>query len=823
VEAPDIPQDPGDTGVDVGADVGEDAGIDVAPPEPEPAGPGWVTIHRLNRTEYNNTFRDLLKDESEPANSFPDDDQGYGYDNIANVLAVSPLLFEKLERASENLIEDALTVPIDASFVEHIEAEYTEPTVGGASGNFWNLWSNGSLGKSFTVEKTGTYLVSVRAAARQGGPDIALMSVDIDGVGANFDVAAEKAEPALYQIAVSLSGSEEPGSDGSHSVAVSFLNDFFVPDEGIDRNLYVDWIHIEGPFDDSTVVEHIEAESLVTETFGIYQIAFLVLDQPGEVEAQVAVPKDGAYDLSLRLFGLSPDDQNPRMIFKIDGETVGDFDVEPTQPELATTWVERLELTEGQKTLSVSIDNPNADGFPANPRTIYLDFIRVVGPMEFSTGPPPEVREEILICEPEAGAELECVKSIIDAFGRRAWRRPLESDEVDRLGDLYTLAIGAGADHETSVRTVLKAVLLSPNFLYRVELDPDPSDPTPHLLGQYELASRLSYALWSSMPDQELFDRAEEGALNTPEVLVSEVKRMLTDERSGAIVDNFAGQWLHLRNLDDVVRDSTEFPDFDEDLAQSMRLETELLFEHFLSGQFDFREFWAPGYSFIDQRLANLYGLEGEFGSDLALTNTEGTERVGLLTHGSILTVTSHTFRTSPVNRGRWIMGQLLCAEPPPPPGDLDTTLDTEGSEDLTVKEQMAVHREKPECIGCHVLMDPLGLSLEHFDAIGKWREEDNGKPIEAFDELPDGTPIVGADGVTQYVQGNANTMPCVAEQLFTYMLGRGMTYDDNEFLDLMMLSWEEADYTLESLLTIIALSDTFRMRQAPQDEEEVE
>ena len=649
------------------------------------------------------------------------------------------------------------------------------------------------------------------------------MGVSVDGVGSNFKVGAESNEPALYQLAVPLMGSDDPSSDGVHDVSVSFENDFYQPDEGIDRNLLVDWIEIKGPFDDTTIVETIEAESLESDALGVYQSAYLVLEDADSAETSIYVPKDGSYDISFRVFGLSPDDEKPRLKVQVGEVVVGEFDIEPSQPSDAISLTERIELTEGQKTISMSILNPEAEGFSANPRTVYLDFIRLAGPMEFTSGAPPEVREEILVCEPLEGEELDCAREIISAFGRRAWRRPLSSDDVERLADLYTAVQTGEADFELGVKTLLKAMMLSPHFLYRVELDPDINDDTPHSLNSHELASRMSYALWSSMPDEELFALADSETLGQKDVLNNEVKRMLEDPKASALVDNFAGQWLHLRNLNDVVRDSTAFPDYNDALANDMRLETEMLFKHFLSGQFDIRDFLAPGYTFLNHRLADFYGIEGDFGPSLELSSTEGSERTGVLTHGSVLTVTSHTFRTSPVNRGRWIMGQFLCAEPPPPPAGVDTTLEEEGNEDLTIKEKMAAHRDKPECAGCHMLMDPLGLSLEHFDAIGKWRDSDDGKPVEAFDELPDGTMITGAQGVTEYLQQNSNTLPCVAEQFFTYLLGRGVEYDDEVRIGLMMESWEEAGYTLEALLTLIVSDDAFTMRQAPPAEEEVE
>lgn len=657
----------GGAGTDTGA--GSDAAV-----APSVTDPGRVTLHRLNRAEYNNTVRDLLGTARRPADEFPADDRGYGYDNIADVLTASPVLLELYQRAAEALADEALAVPVTTPGRWMVEAETLRGTVGAVAGGAWNLWSNGDLPAEVTLPAAGRYRVTVRAWQQRGGPDNARMQLQLDGMGVRtVEVPNVAASPGEFAFEVSVARA------GRVTLTVSFLNDFYEPMAMMDRNLYVDWLRVEGPLD-------------------------------------------------------------------LAGRT-----------------------------------NP--------------------------------ARARIVVCDPAALGEEPCARAILTRLGRRAWRRPLTEAEVTGLVGFLAVARRHGEGFEAGLRLAVQALLLSPHFVFRVELDGDPRSPEAHALSAHELAARLSYFLWSSMPDEALDALADDGSLLREEVLAREVERMLRDPRASALTENFAGQWLFTRALADHDVDAARFPRFNAMVRQALRRETEALFTHFLREDVSMEAFLTADFTFVDDALAGYYGLPTGGGSTPRRVPLTGTNRAGVLSHGSVLTVTSHPARTSPVLRGQWILTQLLCAPtPPPPPGVEGLPMEVMPSGSL--RQRLEAHRARPECAACHARLDPLGFGLENFDAVGLWRTTDQGFPVDSVGTLPDGTTFRTPSELGGVLARDPRYARCVTRQVLTYALGRGMEPSDDDTLDQLSGRWTTTGLRLRDLVRAVVLSDAFRKRR---------
>jgi len=403
----------------------------------------------------------------------------------------------------------------------------------------------------------------------------------------------------------------------------------------------------------------------------------------------------------------------------------------------------------------------------------------------------------------------------------RAWRRPLTPAEVDALMGLYQVVLDEVEDgedtFEDAVRIILEAALFSPHFLFRVELDPDPTSLVPHPLSDYELASRLSYFLWSSMPDDQLFALAAAGELHDPAVLEQQVDRMLADSRSEALVHNFAGQWLYIRALDDLFKDTWTFPNFDDSLRASMRVEMQEFFRSFITEARPMSDLINGTTTMVDDNLAAIYGVEpmgnGWYEIDLA-----GLPRRGLLTSPGLMTVLSHPETTSPVKRGKWILDQLLCLPPPPPPPDIEIPPPDPDSGE-TMREQLAKHREDPLCASCHDQMDPLGLALENYDAIGQHRTHDKGFLIDPSGEMAtDGTPFQDALELAELMAADQEFPGCTVSKTFVYALGRGLTLDDLDDLDAIEAGFVLANMRFPDLVKLIVTSDPFMQRRGEEE-----
>jgi hypothetical protein len=635
------------------------------------ADPGRVTLHRLNNAEYNNTVRDLLGTSLRPANDFPADDRGFGFDNVADVLRLSPLALELYESAAEALIADTLAVTTSSTtktFEIMGETSSGNPSAGG-----WYFFSNGSASITAQVPIAGMYRVSTRAYGAQAGAEPARLSIEVpNSAPIVIDVTAVQANPAIYDRMVSLPA-------GTTVITVSFINDAYDETTMADRNLWVDYVSVTGP-----------------------------------------------------------------------------------------------------------LDGPQIDG---------------------------NRRAAILVCD--ALETTECQQRILAEFAKRAWRRPPTDDEVGQLLTFVDLAKSQGDTAEAGIRLALQRVLVSPHFVFRVEVDPDPNSATPRPLTGWELASRLSYFLWSSMPDAELFAAAESGALGSdPKEVARQAQRMLDDPKAIALTDNFAGQWLFTRALGDQDPDYALFPDYDDELEAAMRAETRRYFQEFLTEDVPMNEFLTADFTYVNDRLAEFYGLPAvNSPTDLVRVSLADSPRRGFLTQGSFLRVTSNPKRTSPVKRGKWVLDNLLCTPPrPPPPGVEGFPEDMTNA--TTVRDRLEAHRANPICASCHRAMDPLGFGLDNFDAVGHYRTADAGFPINATGDLGDGTSFDGAIEMTQQLAANPGVYRCMVQKLYTYTGRSPFRIEAIEHIDALTERFVDGGYLLRNLIVDVVTDPFFVSRR---------
>ena len=460
----------------------------------------------------------------------------------------------------------------------------------------------------------------------------------------------------------------------------------------------------------------------------------------------------------------------------------------------------------------------NLDRHPRVQPALYS--ITVLGPYNANGAGDTPSRRQIFVCNPAAQTEEEdCAKRIISTLTRRAYRRSTTDADTRAVLRFYKDARAAGGGFEAGIERALRAVLISPEFLFRVEQDPANLAPnTPYQLSQLELASRLSFFLWSSIPDNQLLDLAVAEKLKDPAVLQQQIRRMLADKRSDALVTSFADQWLYLRNLSSIIPDPRLFPDFDDNLRQSMRRETELFFESVLREDRSVLDLLRARYSFINERLAKHYEIPNIYGSQFRrITFDRDSVRGGLLGQGSILTVSSYPDRTSPVMRGKWILANIVGSPPPPPPPNVPPLKDSAAAgRVLTMRERLAEHRANQPCAGCHKLMDPVGFSLENLDATGRWRSKDEGAPVDASGNLPDGGQFSGVAGLREALLKRPELfVTTTTEKLLTYAVGRGLeTYDAAAVREIVSEARSE-DYRLSSLILGIVKSKPFQMRRS--------
>jgi hypothetical protein len=463
---------------------------------------------------------------------------------------------------------------------------------------------------------------------------------------------------------------------------------------------------------------------------------------------------------------------------------------------------------------SAFLSDTQANGFDNNGDLLSLSSVRIdqyrqAAQALAKEALAPSLRASLLTCDPATGDA--CMTTFVTSFGERAYRRPLTADEVASYLDLATKARAAGASAEEVLSTLLEAFLVSPHFLFRVELDPDPASPTPHALSGYELASRLSYMVYASMPDAALYASAKSGKLTEPAELGAQLGRMLADPK-GRFSQNFAEQWLGVRAIDSLQPDAKLFPSFNAQLGQSMKQEVDLLFADFIRNDSPVESLLTASFSYLDDRLAQLYGL-GSVGAQMTRVELTTPQRGGLLSLGALLTATSRGNRTSPVSRGRWVLSELLCSEPPPPPADVKVPSDDVITAS-TARAFLAAHRENPTCSTCHNMMDPVGLALENYDAIGAWRDTDHGQTIDASGTLPGGAPFKGPKELSQLVAQDPRFRPCLSGALLKYSLGRGLRDSDVPYVTDLSQAAAGTSLGWRALLARIVASDPFRQRR---------
>ncbi len=428
-------------------------------------------------------------------------------------------------------------------------------------------------------------------------------------------------------------------------------------------------------------------------------------------------------------------------------------------------------------------------------------------------------RRAIFSCYPESlDEERACAEEIVSRLARKAYRRPLNDRDLGVLMSFYEEG-GEVGGFEVGIRTALQAILASPHFLFRFEEPASPTGPgQDYRIGDHDLATRLSFFLWGMPPDEQLAARASGGELSDPDVLAAEVRRMLGDPRSEMLGSRFAAQWLRLQDLDKVHPDAFWFPDFDEQLARAMRRETELFFNSLVQEDRSVLELYMADYTFANERLAAHYGIGGVVGERFRRVRYPDDRRRGLLGHGSILTLTSHPGRTSPVLRGKWVMEVLLGTPPPPPPPgvpDLDETEGAQGTRMLTTRERMEMHRANPVCTSCHRFMDPIGLALDNFDVTGKWRIRENGMPLDTRGEMYDGTPVEGPAELRHVLLKRPEPLiRTFAENLMAYALGRRVEYYDKPTVRAIAREAAANDYRMSSFIMGVVMSDAFRMQR---------
>ncbi len=680
----------------------------------KPRDPGLVVLRRLNRVEYNNTIRDLCRIEFEPAADFPDDDAGFGFDNIAEILTLSPLLMERYLDAAEAIVERTIVTDKKAKPIVRIGTEQFASATG-STGDPKSVFlpTSEPVEFHFTVAAEGRYLLRFAAESVLPGDDPIRLKLTFDGQPWKTLTLAEAPSP--------------PGKS------------------------------------------------------------------PPNVEWEITLTR-GRHSFQATLLNPSREFEENRLAF-------------------TPTFGRKM----GEK--------KRRGG-----RVTQLDLVGPVDPL-------PEGHRWIMACNPKA-TPSEQAQEIYLRFAGRAFRRPVEPGEVKRYVALFEAARKAGDGFERAVQVGLQAILVSPHFLYRVELDDRPKGAGAGPISEYQLASRLSYFLWNSMPDDELFDLASKGKLSKS--LDAQVRRMLADPKSSSFLESFVTQWLGIRDLERLVR-SQEYP-FPLPLRTDMVRETVLFFDAVVREDRPIDELIDARFTFLNARLASHYGIADVKGRQskktldpdveaiplhrfVRVALPEGGNRGGILTQASVLTATSNPDRTSPVKRGVFVLERILGTPPPPPPPDVPELEETrKESRTLNLRDAMELHRKKSECAACHARMDPIGFAFERFDAVGRYREHEsiNKKkvPIDVSAKLPDGRAVDGTDGLKKILLEKKEPFARVlAERLLTYAVGRSLHDSDAQALDQIVAEAGRDRYRMQSLITAVARSEPFRLRRGKEGE----
>ena len=661
------------------------------PIDPSRPDPGRVTLRRLNRVEYNNTVRDLFGVDFQPADDFPQDDVGYGFDNIGDVLSMPPILLEKYLNAAEAVLDRSIVTGPLTPKARRFAPSQIQGHVGG--GALATLSAQGEMFVEYEAPVPGDYVFKVQAYGDQAGDEKVQMALRADGHDLEtIEVRRGRGNPKLHEHRLAL-------KPGNHRLSAAFLNDFY------------------------------------------------------------------------------------------------------RQTEVLKTNAQGKTYTE-KKT---------------EDRNLQVEFIEVTGPFSEAVPPLHALHRKVFFKAPGPQTTNQVARDILQRVTDRAYRRSATPAELDGLMRLFGQARESGDGFEAAVKQALMAVLISPHFLFRGEIQSNPDNPhESHRVSEYALASRLSYFLWSTMPDDELFRLAGQGRLRRN--LAGQVKRMLADPKSRALVDNFVGQWMQLRTLDIVSPDEKLFPGFDAPLRAALRRETESLFEHVLRKDRPITEFLTADYTFVNEPLARHYGISGVHGPDFVRVSLKGTGRSGVLTHASILTLTSNPNRTSPVKRGKWILDNILASPPPPPPPGVPAleSKETHG----TLRQRMDAHRDNAMCASCHAKMDPLGFAFEHFDAVGRFREKDGDEVVDTRGELVSGERFADHVELSRVLSDSrqADFVRCVSEKMLTYALGRGLEYYDRPALVAMDTQLRKKNLRFSVLIQAVVESAPFQYRRGDGD-----
>ena len=682
--------------------------------------PGRPLVHRLNRAEYANAIRDLLALDVDAATLLPPDDASSGFDNVADVLGVSPVLLESYlsagERISALAIGDRKTPPLGEVYRVRQDASQNRHVEG------LPLGTVGGLLVKTTLPLDGDYEFQVKLFRTNLGTMRGLeypQQLEISVDGARVHLAA---------------------FGGTGEVSASSENPTTTGDE-IDRRFTVRVPLTAGP------------------------------------------------------------------------HAVGVAFIEKTRAKNSR----RL-----QSYTRSSADTIDFSGYP------HIDQVFITGPFRpTGVGDTPS-RRRLFVCRPasatgfgEAGSaeEASCARRVLSTLARRAYRGDFNDADERVLLDFYTRGREETGTFEGGIDLALRRVLASPKFIFRVERDPATLPAgSVYKLGNLELASRLSFFLWSSIPDDELLRVASQGTLGSPAVLARQTRRMLADVKSNALVQNFVGQWLHLRNLRNKIPNSNEFPDFDDNLRQAMLTEMELFAGAIIRDDRNVLDFMTAADTFVNEDLAKHYGMPNVYGSHFRRVTIADESRKGLLGKGAVLMVTSHAHRTSPVLRGKWVLENIAGAPPPPPPEVVPPfEEDVEARRPRSVRERMEQHRKNPACASCHRVIDPVGFALENFDAVGAWRTRDGGTvgvPVDASGQLADGTPISGVVELRQALLRRPETfVETLTEKLLTYAVGRGLGASDMPVVRSIVRSAAPRDYRFSALVLGIVSSAPFQMR----------
>jgi hypothetical protein len=708
--------------------------------KPGDAGSGRVTVRRLNRVEYDNTVRDLLGVDRHTSDDFPQDDSGYGFDNIGAVLSLSPVLMEKYLAAAEKISRIAI----------------------------------------FGVEPMKPTLVRLRTGERNQKPQLTpLTDYDLTGLSMpnSFHTTYRVPVDGDYVLRVNLGGERPPGS------------------EALQLALWVDGRRNQAIQVDPATIASFATASEPQQLWGV-KAEFRITLTAGDHWLAVTIPH--LYEgLPASYNGPNPSKRPvpPPLTFR--------------PPRNATP----QEIEERRK----EFEKKRAEKIPAN--SARIGSVELGGPYAVAKGPSIESQKKVYACGHLNGHhERRCARVIVERLAHRAYRRPVTTNEITQLTNLVSQAEKDTGSFEDGLTVAIQAMLLSPHFLFRIESarPASRSSKATTSLSQHELASRLSYFLWSSMPDDELLAAADRSRLARPAALAAQVRRMMLDPKADALIDNFGGQWLQTRRLESIKPDNKKFPDFDEYLRLSMVQETEMFFESILREDRSILDFIDAGYSYLNERLARFYGIRDVQGPEFRKVRfAHDSQRGGLLTHASVLTISSYANRTSPVLRGKWVLETLVGSPPPPPPPDVPNLDEAKIGTTASMREQLEQHRKNPTCASCHVRMDPLGFGLENFDAVGAWRAKDGDFLINAEGTLPDGRSFTGPQGLKSILLAQPDAFTeSLTRKMLIYALGRGLEPSDDPAVKEIVRKVAANDYRISSLILGIVNSQPFQKRR---------